>query len=114
MGPGLLRIYQTFIPEEWDILDLLYNIENTMHKAVRLNDSKASPPTLKIERKGPDEISITYTSERDMINLGIGIIKALGMMYKTRLDIRKVPIEKGTILTIKRLKQRSPLLSMNI
>ncbi len=105
IAPGLLRIYQSFIKEEWDVMDLLENIESTIHRAVRLNDPKATPPTLKIERTGPDDISITYTSERDMANLGIGIIKAIGKQYKTRLEVRKVLIENGTILKIKRLKQ---------
>ncbi len=110
MGPGLLRIYQAFIPEEWDLMDLLENIETTVHQAVRLNDSQAAPPTLNIERNGPDDISITYSSERNMINLGIGIIKALAMIYKTHLEIRKMPMEKGTVLKIKRLKKRTPFL----
>ncbi len=104
IAPGLLRIYQSFFKEEWDAMDLLENIETTIHRAVRLNDPQATPPTLKIERTGPDDISIIYTSERDMINLGIGIIKEIGHQYKTRFDIKKVLIKDGTMLKIKRLK----------
>lgn len=44
--PDLVKMYRSFIRPEWRALDLIENTENTIHKAVRLQNPRADPPAL--------------------------------------------------------------------
>lgn len=101
--PGLLKIYSSFIKPEWDVMDLLENIETTIHRAVRMNNPEADPPALVIKRIGINDISITYSSKRKMIQFGIGIIKALEIHFKVRLNITLISQVDHQVLNIKRI-----------
>jgi len=89
IGPALLRMYRMSIKADWGALDLLENIESTIHRTVRLNNPEASPPALKVQRTNVNEVIINYSSMRHMIHLGIGIVKVIGKHYNTQLNIEK-------------------------
>jgi predicted hydrocarbon binding protein len=77
LASGLLRVYQPLLRTDWKTLDIVQHTEEHIHTAVRLRDENAGPPYLRAERVGPDEVVITYTSERRLCALGEGIILGL-------------------------------------
>ena len=100
IGPALIKMYGAYIKKEWGALDLLENIESTIHRTVRMNNPEATPPALKIERTSEKEVVIKYSSERKMIHLGIGIIKSVSKHYNIPLNIKKSMGVGQQILTI--------------
>ncbi len=89
--PGLLSIYGVFLNRQWDLREVLLNTESTIHRVVRLRDTAADPPRLRIlEGEEPDEVVIVYGSPRRMCSLGKGIIHGLADEYQTQIDIRDV------------------------
>ena len=102
IAPGLLKTYSAFVKEEWDCMDLLEHIENTIHRTVRMSIKESSPPVLNVKRIDKDHILIVYTSKRQMISLGIGIIKAIGAHYNEKLLIEKIKTPEGFDLKIAR------------
>ena len=65
LAPELMGVYSSLVKSEWGPLDFLENVEGTIHKVVRLKNPGAEPARLKCERKGPQEIVITYTYPRN-------------------------------------------------
>jgi len=102
MTPGLITTYKGYIKPEWKCLDLLENIENTMHKAVRASNPGAEPPRLVVTRVSPGEVRIDYTSPRKMISLGEGIIAKIAEHFNEGISIVKSTIPNGTRLTVKK------------
>ena len=100
LAPGLLQIYGAFVKSEWKAMDLLENIEGTIHKAVRLGNPGALPPSLKIERTDENTVVINYNSPRKMIHLGVGIIRAIAKHYNEDLHISQSKNEEYDILEI--------------
>ena len=85
--PGLLDLYGVLIDPKWDVLELLENIEGTIHRVVRLRQPGARPPQLGTGRTAPEEVSIFYDSPRMMCAFGKGIIHGLQAHYGERLNI---------------------------
>jgi predicted hydrocarbon binding protein len=85
--PDLLRMYKTLLKAEWDALDLVENIETTIHTAVRMRNPGATPPQLKITRLSPKQVQIAYSSKRKMCALGKGMLTALGSQYHQPLTV---------------------------
>jgi hypothetical protein len=85
--PPLLTVYGAFVQPDWGLLDVLQHTEASMHRAVRLRDRNATPPTLSVERVGPAEVKITYGSERRMCSLARGIIAGLAAHFETEVDV---------------------------
>lgn len=90
IAPSLLKIYSASIQANWNTIDLLEHVENTIHKAVRFADKAATPPQLLCERKSANRISIDYSSKRNMADLGIGIIKAIAKIKNESISISKL------------------------
>ena len=103
IGPELIKTYSAYINSEWDSLDLLENIEQTMHSVVRMNSPEAEPPNLVIKRNSDNEVIINYTSERKIISLGIGIIEAIGEHYSEGLEVTQTEIPNGVSLLITKI-----------
>jgi hypothetical protein len=85
--PDLVSIYRSMIRPEWRTLDLLENVETTIHRAVRLRDKTATPPTLVVNRLGPQEVEIVYSSPRRMCAVAKGITKGLASHYGDKISI---------------------------
>ncbi len=82
IAPTLMELYRPLISGDWDLLDLLEHIEETIHRVVRLDDPTAAPPRLRIERPDEDRVLIRYDSDRNMCELGVGIIHGLQREYR--------------------------------
>jgi hypothetical protein len=85
--PDLLAIFKYTINPTWKTLDLIENVENVIHKAVRINNKGATPPMLKVSRVSKSLIEIVYQSPRKMEHLGVGIIKGIGHYFNEKVDV---------------------------
>lgn len=103
IAPGLLKIYGAYIPSNWKSMDLLAQIEETIHRVVKMNQPEADPPKLIVNRVHPNEVHIEYNSPRKMIALGIGIIKKIGEHFQENLSIEKEELPEGSLLKIRLL-----------
>jgi len=104
IAPSLLKIYAASINSEWNTIDLLEHVENTIHKAVRFADKAATPPELGCTRKSPVKVEIDYSSKRKMIEVGIGIIKAISKIKNEKVDIKRVDSNGTTKLEVTLIK----------
>lgn len=86
-APGLLQKYDTFLDNDWGVLDVLEHTEDAMHKAVRLKEDDAEPPELDCQRASEDEVLIEYTSELQLCKFGEGLINGIVDEYGTTVDI---------------------------
>lgn len=94
IAPTLLELYRPLVSPDWSLLDLLEHIEETIHHVVRLDDPNAAPPKLRIERPDPQRVVIHYDSERNMCELGKGIVEGLQRSYKQPVTIKDVTCMK--------------------
>jgi hypothetical protein len=85
----LVSVYGAYIRPQWGALDLLEQVETTMHRAVRSQNPGATPPSLRSERVSPNEVIITYTSPRKLCALGEGLIAGVADHYKTALSVEQ-------------------------
>lgn len=100
MAPSLVKIYSASIKPEWNTIDLLEHVENAIHKAVRFADKNASPPELICERKSKSKVTINYSSGRRMIEVGIGIIKAIAKLKNETVDVLRMDVDGTTKLEV--------------
>lgn len=104
--PDLLKVFKHLINPDWRTLDLLENVEGTMHKAVRVNNPGATPPELKINRIDNNTVQINYYSKRNLPDLARGIIIGIAKQYKEEdvmtISQKEAPNSAGWIFTIKK------------
>lgn len=87
--PTLLSMYQSLIKPGWRTLDVLEHTEQTIHTVVRRRNPGAAPAVLNCRRDSPDTLLLTYTSERRLCPLAIGIIKGLAAHFGDHIDIQE-------------------------
>ena len=87
VAPTLLELYRPMLDPAWSLLDLLENVEETIHRVVRLDDPTASPPNLRVERAGDERVVIHYESERKMCDFAKGIVNGLQGEYGQQVDV---------------------------
>lgn len=85
--PELFNMYRLLIKPEWRTLDLIEHTEETIHKTVRMKNPGAKPPELKVSRLNPNEVVITYSSQRKMCGIAKGIAKGVAKHYREQLSI---------------------------
>jgi hypothetical protein len=85
--PDLVSIYRSMIRPEWRTLDLIDNVENTIHRAVRLRDKSAAPPTLVVSRTSPTEVVVVYSSPRRLCGVAKGIARGVAKHYGERISV---------------------------
>src|SRR6478735_6150893 len=105
--PDLLKVYRAYIDPDWSALDLLENAESTIHAAVRRSTSGAAPPMLDVRRVSHNELEIRYVSPRNMVELGVGIIKGIAQEYSEagniEVELKKIEDESRSIIYIRQL-----------
>jgi predicted hydrocarbon binding protein len=87
--PDLVKVFGPFIKREWAALDLLENTESVIHRAVRLQDAKASPPQLHITRASPSQVTIEYSSPRRLCAVAKGIMRGIATHYAEPITIHE-------------------------
>ena len=89
LAGGLLRVYSPLIRKDWRTLDIIEHAEEHIHTAVRLKDSQARPPFLSATRISPEEVHVTYTSERRLCKLAEGIVRGLATHCHESVTVRQ-------------------------
>ncbi len=85
LGEMYARIY---FDDEWDALDLIENVEETIHQSLKMrDDSGFTPPELETERLGEDGIAVLYKSDRHLCEFGKGLIQGTAEHYETELSV---------------------------
>jgi predicted hydrocarbon binding protein len=87
--PGLVQVYGRLIKRGWRALDLIERTEETMHSVVRRQNPGAEPPRLRCTRVSPNEVLVTYTSERKLCAVAKGIIRGIAAHFQEPIVIRE-------------------------
>jgi len=79
------RIY---FDDEWGALDLIDNVEETIHQSLKMrDDSGFTPPELETESLGENAVTVMYSSDRQLCEFGKGLLQGTGTHYETDLTI---------------------------
>ncbi len=87
--PGLVQVYGRLVKRGWRTLDLIEHTEGTMHSVVRRQNPGAEPPRLRCTRVRPDEVLVTYTSDRKLCAVAKGIIRGIAAHFQEHIVIRE-------------------------
>lgn len=87
IAPALIRMFGHLLWPEWKTIDVIDNTEGTIHHVVRVKNPGAKPPELQTVRHGEDEVTLVYTSPRQMCALAIGIGKGLAKHFKEKIAV---------------------------
>lgn len=87
IAPMLFELYRPLISVEWNLFDFLENIEETIHRVVRLDDPTAAPPRLRVKRVDDARVLVQYDSARNMCELAKGIVMGLQDQYSEEVVI---------------------------
>lgn len=87
LAPDLLKMCSALLRPEWRTLDVIEHTEAVIHKMVRIDNPKAAPPELIAHRTHPDEVIITYTSQRRLCDVAKGIAKGLAHQFNEHIVI---------------------------
>jgi predicted hydrocarbon binding protein len=87
VAPHLMAMYRHLLKPSWRTLEVLENVEQTAHRAVRLEKTGAAPPYLQTERSGEHEVTIHYTSARRLCHVAKGIVQGLARHFGEEIAI---------------------------
>lgn len=103
IAPHLMGMYEFLVRPEWKTMGLLLNVEETIHKVVRLKNPGARPPELQFTRIDDHTLRFEYNSPRRMAALAVGIMKGVAAHYGERITIDDQPQPDGGSLMIIRV-----------
>jgi predicted hydrocarbon binding protein len=89
VAPHLLGMYRHLLKPAWRTLEVLLHVEETAHRAVRLQQPGASPPYLVARRIGDQQAELNYTSSRRLCFVAKGIIRGLADHFGERVTIQE-------------------------
>jgi len=94
--PDLMKMYGSLIDPEWKSMEMLLHTEETIHRVVRMKNPGAKPPKLSFRKIGPNELCLSYASERQMSAVAKGIIKGVAKYYGEDAEIREFKKPDGS------------------
>lgn len=88
--PRLLETYDVHVETEWTGLELVANVEEYIHTALRAKQISAyTPPELESGWLGENRVGIIYASDRELCNLAKGLISGVGEYFDEPFDIEE-------------------------
>jgi hypothetical protein len=87
MVPSLLKLYGALVRPEWRTLDLLEHTEGMIHRIIRTKNTHARPPDIAATRESPHDITLLYTSSRQLCALARGIILGVAKHYQEHIIV---------------------------
>lgn len=103
IAPTLIQMYRGLVHPDWKTLDLLMNVEETIHKVVRRRNEGAEPPELRFKRINDRTLEFIYESKRQMAPLAMGIIKGVAKYYQEDIQITVTEANPArTVMLIRR------------
>lgn len=92
--PPLVETYGVHVDEGWTGLELVANVETYIHRALRAKRlSEYTPPALAAEWLADDRVRVTYSSDRELCPLAVGLIEGVGTYYD-----EPFAVEEGTCM----------------
>jgi|GEM_PF-110067 len=86
--PRLVDMYGIYIDESWTGLELIENVEGTIHEALRRGDSlEYDPPAITATRVDDDVVVVRYGSARGLCDVAEGLIDGIGDHYGESFDV---------------------------
>ena len=85
--PTYLSVYGVLVRPEWRTLELIEHTEEVIHRVVRTRQPGARPPSLSVERVGPHEIVVLYTSARRLCAVARGIVRGVAKHFEEHVTI---------------------------
>lgn len=80
--PKLVSTYDVHIDDGWSGLDLIENVEEHIHKALRAKQgAEFEPPAIDARRIDEDSVVVRYGSDRELCGVAKGIIDGVGEHY---------------------------------
>lgn len=89
IAADLVNMYRSLVRPEWKTLELLENVEKTIHTVVRTRHQGAVPAQIRCERLGPNLATVTYMSPRKMCPVAKGIVLGLGRYFNQKLSVNE-------------------------
>ncbi len=89
MVPDLIATYRALVDPGWRTLELIENVEKTIHAVVRLRDAGAEPPRLNCRRDRSDAVMVIYASPRRLCAVARGMCRGVADHYGERVAIRE-------------------------
>src|SRR5687767_3491665 len=86
-APDLLEMLWGSLGPEWRTLDIIENVEQTIHRLVRLKNPGARSPELRVERNSPDEVQIDYRSARKLCAIARGIARGMAAHFGEHVTV---------------------------
>lgn len=87
VGP-LVSTYGVHVDGEWSSMELLANVEEYIHEALREKQlSNFTPPAVTAERIGEDRVVIHYESDRQLCPLVRGILDGIAAHYGETFEV---------------------------
>ncbi len=71
---------------------------NTVHENTTKTVQDAHPPKFEYEWKNPKVLIMKYKSDRNLIDIMVGLIKGVGKLYKEDLKVNKLSDDKVEII----------------
>ena len=97
IAPTLMKTHEPLINPKWGLAEFLLNVEEAIHRVVRLKNLGAQPPRLKFEQVGPNELHFYYDSPRRMEALARGILKGVARHYGETVAIEEWKNSDGSV-----------------
>lgn len=86
--PQLVDMYGIYIDDSWTGLELIENVEGTIHEALRSGNSlEYEPPAISATRVDDDVVVVRYGSSRGLCDVAKGLIEGIGDYYSESYDI---------------------------
>ncbi|MGH1490707.1 MAG: heme NO-binding domain-containing protein [Acidimicrobiales bacterium] len=101
LAPQLVKLHQELIDPAWKTMDLLLNVEETVHQVVRIEDEGAAPPVLTFTQVGSDELELYYNSPRNMVAVARGIMAGFASYFGETIEMNQSPhADGGTVVRV--------------
>lgn len=102
IAPTLMNMYGALVNPNWHTMELLLNVEETIHRVVRMKEPGAEPPKLRFTRLDNNTLKFEYNSQRRMAALAIGIMKGIAKGYGEVANVDAVINPDGSsVMTIR-------------
>jgi hypothetical protein len=101
LAPQLVGVHAGLIDPTWKTMDLLLNVEETVHQVVRVENDGAAPPILTFTQVGPRTLELHYNSPRKMVAVARGIMGGFAEYFGESIEMEQAPHpEGGTVVTV--------------
>jgi hypothetical protein len=85
--PGLMATYAALIHPAWKTLDLVEAYDSLYQAATHRNSRYTKPMVVLCTRDAPNELTVSYESERRLCRLAQGVIRGIALHYSERIEI---------------------------